>query len=222
MCNGRLFIVYSSTVSAKPESHTVAAERDILLPYQSQIHQRFTTHSPLVSYILKKLDTYALPERFVLIPMLESSFNAKAISHANAAGLWQLMPATATRFGLSVSKTDDQRFDELASTEAAIKYLAFLYRKFEGNETLTLAAYNAGEGRVQRAINRQNNAHFTSLSLPKETKTYIARFYALDSLIDISSLKGQHFQPFSLFANTPQITAKPLIDFQTLPPLISL
>ncbi|WP_420791550.1 lytic transglycosylase domain-containing protein [Enterovibrio qingdaonensis] len=219
---GVIFILYCSVLSAKPENHIIAAQRDILLPYQAQIQNRFDTYSPLVSHILKRLEDYALPQQFVLIPMLESSFNAEAISHANAAGLWQLIPATATRFGLIVSDTTDQRFDEFASTEAALKYLSFLYRKFEGNQTLTLAAYNAGEGRVQRAINRSKDANYLSLRLPSETRTYIARYYALNNLIDVSSLKHLHFQPFSLFIGTPQRTTQPLVDFSSLPPLISL
>ena len=86
--------------------------------------------------------------------MLESSYNPKAVSSANAAGLWQLIPATATRFGLQVSDNEDQRFDSKASTQAALAYLAFLYKKFDKDIALTLAAYNAGEGRVARAIKK--------------------------------------------------------------------
>ncbi|KXF81143.1 lytic murein transglycosylase [Enterovibrio coralii] len=207
---------------AKPLPEDVSKEHSILAPYQQQIEARFNAYSPLVSHILKQLKALGLPEQFVLIPMLESSFNANAISHANAAGLWQLIPATAERFGLNVTEGKDERFDEFASTEAALKYLAFLYRKFEGNQTLTLAAYNAGEGRVQRAIQRQKHTHFSSLSLPTETKTYVARFYALASLLDIDALHQHHFQPFSLFTNTPSKTTQPLVDFSSLPPLISL
>ncbi len=156
------------------------------------------------------------------MPMLESSYNPKAVSHANAAGLWQLIPATAQRFGLTVDTKQDDRFDTEASTAAALKYLTFLYNKFDQNMALTLAAYNAGEGRVARAIQRAGSNDFQKLTLPKETRQYVSRFFALEKLIDIGQLQSSSFQPLLLFASDAPMVSQPLIDFSPLPPLVNL
>ncbi|BBM66243.1 hypothetical protein VA249_28890 [Vibrio alfacsensis] len=175
-----------------------------------------------MNYILKNLKQRALPEQFVLVPMLESSYDSQAVSHANAAGLWQLIPATATRFGLKVTSEYDERFDERASTLAAIDYLAFLYNKFDQDMALTLAAYNAGEGRVMKAINKADSSQFALLGLPKETRQYVSRFYALQQLIDIKQIEPASFQPMLLFSSSSNFNVQPLIAQDRLPPLIEL
>ncbi len=134
---------------AKPNEETITQQYQVLAPYQSQIAKRLDSVRPLLDHIFKQLKLQSLPPTFVLLPMLESSYNPQAVSHANAAGLWQLIPATATRFGLQVSDTDDERFDTKASTQAALKYLAFLYEKFDQDLALTLAAYNAARDAYQ-------------------------------------------------------------------------
>lgn len=159
-----------------------------LSPHQTLINQQFLRFLPTVQQILLRLEQHQLPKSLVLIPMLESTFNPKAVSPANAAGLWQLMPATARRFGLTVNKQQDERFDINRSTEAAIAYLSFLYQKFNHDVMLTLAAYNSGEGRVQRALNQQAEKHFPSLRLPQETINYVHKFYALMDIVDIASI----------------------------------
>lgn len=207
---------------AKPHEVTISQQYQVLAPYQTQITQRLDSVSPLLDHIFKQLKQKSLPANLVLVPMLESSYNPKAISHANAAGLWQLIPATATRFGLQVSDKQDERFDTKASTQAAIRYLEFLYNKFDQDIALTLAAYNAGEGRVARAIKKAGSQDFTALTLPKETQQYVNRFYALERLVNIQKLRTDSFQPLLLFANQPSIYAEPLIDLSRLPPLVEL
>jgi soluble lytic murein transglycosylase-like protein len=160
--------------------------------------------------------------------MLESSYNSNAISPANAAGLWQLMPATAKRFGLQVSDTRDERFDIKISTQAAIAYLTFLYKKFNQDITLTLAAYNAGEGRVARAIKGAGSREFKHLTLPKETQHYVKRFYALQQLVNVQQLVNTQQDlakpPASLllFSSQPKFSHQPIINFRRLPSLIKL
>ncbi|MGF1747916.1 MULTISPECIES: lytic transglycosylase domain-containing protein [Vibrio] len=193
-----------------------------LSPYQQQILNKFEQFEPLVSSIFQQLNQRSLPDYFILVPMLESSFNPNAVSHANAAGLWQLMPATAQRFGLNVSKTNDQRFDIALSTSAALQYLSFLHQKFNGDISLTLAAYNAGEGRVQRAIKRAGSTQFSHLTLPHETVNYVHRFYALQQLVDMSELKSKPSTGFMLFVTDQQWQKAALIDLTPLPPLITL
>lgn len=207
---------------AKPHNTTIEQQFQVLAPYQTQIKQRLDSVSPLLDHIFKQLKQKSLPANLVLVPMLESSYNPKAVSHANAAGLWQLIPATATRFGLQVTNSKDERFDTKASTEAALAYLAFLYNKFDQDIALTLAAYNAGEGRVARAIKKAGSRDFKALTLPKETQQYVNRFYALERLVSIQKLRTDSFQPLLLFANHSSNYTEPLIDLSRLPPLVEL
>ncbi|WP_341662436.1 lytic transglycosylase domain-containing protein [Vibrio sp.] len=195
----------------------IAAQSQVLLPYQTQIEKRLKSNQDLIHNIATKLAQSSLPKEFILIPMLESSYDPFAVSHAKAAGLWQLMPDTAKRFGLHVSDSNDQRFDVEASTNAAISYLQFLYLKFN-DLALTLAAYNSGEGRVARAISKAKSREFSKLRLPEETRRYVHRFYALQKLISAEKLL-QNSKRFYLFGHQSSL---PLIDLTPLPPLVKL
>lgn len=207
--------------AAQSFQQQIRQQHKILSPYHHQITARFSLYQPLLGHIFQQLKQRSLPPQLILLPMLESSFNPEAISHAGARGLWQLMPATARRFGLSVAP-DDQRLDVFSSTEAALKYLSFLYNKFDGDIALTIAAYNAGEGRVTRAVARANSREIEHLALPAETRQYVARFYALHSLIDVETLDKNTFQPLLLFSTEQAITRKPLVNLRPLPPLVKL
>jgi hypothetical protein len=103
-----------------------------------------------------------------------------------------------------------------------MQYLDFLYRKFDGDINLTLAAYNAGEGRVQRAVKKAGSRQFSDLRLPKETVDYVHRFYALLVLVDVTSLKQNSVAPMWLFASESHWKNVPLVDLNPLPPLVSL
>ncbi|MCS0367834.1 lytic transglycosylase domain-containing protein [Vibrio diabolicus] len=212
----------SITSQAKPSPADIQTQYQVLAPYKPQIAKRLDSSSLVIHHIFKQLQSHSLPKSLALVPMLESSYNPKAVSHANAAGLWQLIPATAQRFGLTVDTKQDDRFDTEASTAAALKYLTFLYNKFDQNVALTLAAYNAGEGRVARAIQRAGSNDFQKLTLPKETRQYVSRFFALEKLIDIGQLQPSSFQPLLLFSSDAPMVSQPLIDFSPLPPLVNL
>ncbi len=214
-----IFVFFCQTTSAAPSQSAIDTELKVLSPYQVQIQQRLDSKLSLINQIFSILDERELPEAFVLVPMLESSYRADAVSHANAAGLWQLIPSTAKRFGLIVEENKDERFNTSASSLAATSYLAFLYQKFEGNLALTLAAYNAGEGRVTRAIKQANSRNFANLKLPRETRQYVARFYALQSIINISKLRNHNKATLFLYGSQ---SSGPLINLAPLPPLISL
>ncbi|WP_157810374.1 lytic transglycosylase domain-containing protein [Vibrio sp. HA2012] len=155
-----------------------------LAKFTTLINQQFEHSRSIVQYILAELETRELPISLALIPMIESSFQPDAVSEDDAAGLWQLMPQTAKQYGLTVSKAIDERFNLYKSTTAALNYLAFLYQKFDKNLSLTLAAYNAGENRVQK--NLEKNKYFAELPLPDETIQYVYRFHALQQIVDLS------------------------------------
>lgn len=116
-------------------------------------------------------------ELLMSVVSVESAGNPRALSSKGAVGLWQLMPDTARRFGLTVTPSIDHRIDPTISTRAALQYLTELYRRF-GDWQLTLAAYNAGEGAVARAIRRGNTRDFYQLAklrlLPPETREYVS------------------------------------------------
>jgi hypothetical protein len=117
-----------------------------------------------------------VPPKFIALAAIESAFNPNALSPKGARGLWQLMPATAARFGLRVNAASDDRLEPTLSTRAAARYLRSLYRLF-GDWTLVLAAYNAGEGAVQRGIQFGSTRDFWRLrennQLSRETRAYV-------------------------------------------------
>lgn len=132
--------------------------------------------------ILEKLKKAGLPEELSWLPLIESGFKHSAFSPARALGLWQFIPSTGIRFGLSRDKFIDERMDPDKSTDAAIKYLKALHDMF-GDWTTCLAAYNCGEGRVIREINKKKIPYLDNFwdlyeSLPRETARYVPRFFA--------------------------------------------
>ena len=217
----KLMILYCfklSFLNASPTTADIDTQWQVLSPYKTQIEVHLKNNQSLINKIANKLKAHSLPTDFILIPMLESSYDPSAVSHVNAVGLWQLMPATAKRFGLQVSAAKDQRLNVQASTEAAILYLQFLYTKFD-DVALTLAAYNAGEGRVARAITQAESRHFSELQLPAETRRYVHRFYALKKLIQIKDILQNQKSRLYLFDHKNSL---PLIDLSPLPPLVTL
>jgi membrane-bound lytic murein transglycosylase D len=117
-----------------------------------------------------------IPEEWIWIAEVESSMNPKAKSPAGAAGLFQLMPRTATSLGLAL-RPEDQRLDPALNARAAARYLRALHKRF-GCWSLTLAAYNAGQGRVA-SLCRAHGSTFDAIAprLPLETRLYVPRVF---------------------------------------------
>lgn len=151
--------------------------------YLQQVAERAR---PYLYHIVSGLSANHLPAELALLPIVESAYQPTAESPKSAAGLWQFMPSTGQDFDLTQNDRYDGRLDIEASTQAAIRYLSFLKRHFNGDWLLALAAYNCGLGRVDDAIssNRANGlpTDYWSLHLPEETQDYVPRFLALSNI----------------------------------------
>ena len=133
---------------------------------------------PLMAPVLEK---NGLPKDLVYLSMIESGFNNRAFSSARASGPWQFMSATGKKFNLRITDFVDERRDPVKATQAAVDYLTYLYSLF-GDWHLAAASYNAGEGRVGKAIRAADAADFFTLSeggfLPNETRNYVPKLIA--------------------------------------------
>jgi membrane-bound lytic murein transglycosylase D len=129
----------------------------------------------------KALDDYKLPRGLAYLPVIESAYVPSVTSHSGAHGIWQFMPETARDYGLRVDWWVDERADPERSTRAAAAYLKDLYRQFN-DWPLVLAAYNAGPGRIRRAMQSTGATTFWELldaaAVPKETRGYVPTFFA--------------------------------------------
>jgi membrane-bound lytic murein transglycosylase D len=137
-------------------------------------------------HIVEEVELRGLPSELALLPFIESAFNPQAVSSARASGMWQFMPATGKDFELQQNLFRDDRRDVLASTRAALDYLQQLHAQF-GDWQLALAAYNWGQGNVQRAIDRNRKAGrptgYSSLRMPEETRNYVPKLQAVMNIV---------------------------------------
>jgi membrane-bound lytic murein transglycosylase D len=156
---------------------------------------------PFMHYIVGEIELRGLPMDLALVPMVESAFEPAAVSPKQAAGLWQIMPATGRQYGLTLDAWYDGRQDIQASTQAALDYLKYLNEFFAGDWLLTLAAYNAGEGTVQRAIDANREAgkptDYWNLELPRETLAYVPKILALSRVVANPRVHGLALRPIN-------------------------
>ena len=158
-----------------------------------------TRAAPYLYYILQQVKKRHLPAELVLLPIVESGYNPFSLSHAGAAGIWQLMPGTASGYGVRQNGWYDGRRDVIASTRAALNYLAYLQTFFDGNWLLAIAAYNTGEGNVLSAIKRNirqgYETSFWSLPVAQETRDYVPSLLALAVIISHPDRYPIYFPP---------------------------
>ena len=172
------------------DNNRIAAQRNWYLKHPNYMQRVAMRAKPFLHLIVEKLEQQNMPLDLVLLPIVESAFDPFAYSHGRAAGMWQFIPSTGKRFGMKQTWWYDGRRDVLASTQGAIDYLNYLVKMFDGNWLHALAAYNSGEGRVQRAIRKNKKmgkpSDFWSLDLPKETRAYVPKLLALADILDKS------------------------------------
>jgi membrane-bound lytic murein transglycosylase D len=161
-----------------------AVRKNVTL-FSEKIRERFSVYLnrsgkyiEMMKTILKEHD---VPEEIVFLPLIESGFNPYAYSPARAAGYWQFIASTAKHYGLEINWWKDERRDPVKSTVAAASYLKDLYKMF-GSWNLAMAAYNAGEGKILRALNKNKSDDYWSLLntryIKNETKNYVPKFIA--------------------------------------------
>jgi len=138
-------------------------------------------------FVINELENSNLPLELAILPYIESNYDPFSISSSGAVGMWQFMPRTGRLYQLNRSWWSEDRHDPFKSTEAAIKYLEYLYQRFDQDIYHTLAAYNAGPSLLDRRINQNKRrglqTDFWSLNVPVQTKNYVPKFIALRELI---------------------------------------
>lgn len=148
-----------------------------------------------------------IPEAFLSLAMAESNFSAIAYSNARASGLWQFMPYTAQKFGLKINLYVDERRDPIKSTRAAIEYLKYLHDRF-GKWYLAALAYNCGEGRLDRAIQKAGTDDLATLLdeqkkyLPLESRLYIRKIIILEEISNSEDFLVGHESAYLLNRGT--------------------
>ena len=164
-----------------------AAERKWFAEHPDYLDRVFTRAQRYLPYIVAELERRDLPLELALLPIVESAYDPFAYSHGRAAGLWQMIPGTAKRFGVKQNWWYDGRRDVVDSTRAALDYLEYLYEFNDGNWLNAIASYNSGEGNVRRAVRRNTGAgkpiDFWYLKLPKETSMYVPKLLALVEIV---------------------------------------
>ncbi|MGD8257804.1 MAG: LysM peptidoglycan-binding domain-containing protein [Desulfobacterales bacterium] len=174
-------VVINRHVQKEIDLFTKGRERQSFI----QAYRRSGRYRPA---IVNALTEAGLPTELSWLPLIESSFKVRALSRSRALGLWQFIPSTGYKFGLTRNKFIDERMDPTKSTAAAIDYLKELHGMF-GDWSTVLAGYNCGEMRVLRVIRSQNLNYLDNFwdlyeRLPRETARYVPRFLATLHIIN--------------------------------------
>lgn len=163
------------------------------------------------------LEENDLPAELYYLAMIESGFRTDAHSRAKAVGVWQFVSGTARRYGLRIDRHVDERRDPIRATEAAAKYLRDLYNVF-GSWHLAMAAYNAGEIRILRAVFKGRTRNFWELiqakTLPRETSEYVPKFLAV-------ALIGQNPEKYG-FKSVATVESYPSLEAIEVPGSLEL
>ena len=166
-------------------------------------------------HIVEEVEKRGMPTEIALLPMIESAYNPQAYSRSQASGIWQFIPSTGKHFGLQQNWWIDNRRNVIVATDAALTYLQKLHGMF-GSWDLALAAYNAGEGTVGRAIERNRRlglgTDYESLSLPPETRNYVPKLQAVKNIMTNPGKYGLKIQTIANTAYFTRVSAPAQID----------
>lgn len=199
---------------------------DVTSPYTSKFENWYASRPDYVEkmmdrsqkylfYVVEEVEKRGMPTEIALLPMIESAYNPKAYSRSHAAGIWQFIPSTGKHFGLQQNWWVDNRRHVTAATQAALDYLQKLHDLF-GSWDLALAAYNAGEGTVGRAIAKNKRSglptDYQHLQLPLETVQYVPKLQAIKNIVTHPERYGLNIQTIPNEAYFAEITPPYQID----------
>ena len=169
------------------QNRRIQVERDWYVRNPDYLARVFARAQLYMPYIRSELARRGLPLELALLPIVESAYDPFAYSFGRAAGLWQLIPGTAKRFGVRQNWWYDGRRDIVDSTRAALDYLEYLHKLNDGDWLNAIASYNSGEGNVLRAVKRNRAAgrpiDFWNLKVPRETAAYVPKLLALVDIV---------------------------------------
>jgi len=184
---------------ALPQVQHYAVDREVEW-YRSRpdfLDRTFRRGERYLYHIITEIERRGMPLELALLPVVESAFNPVAYSRSRASGLWQFIPSTGKHYGLAQNWWIDERRDVLLATDAALTYLQYLHRYFNGDWFLAIAAYNGGEGTLSRAVSRNAAAgrptDFFSLDLRTETRDYVPKLLAISRLVANPGAYGLQF-----------------------------
>lgn len=205
------------------------------LQHKEYLNELATNAEPYLYYVYDQTRKRGMPAEIALLPMVESNYYPFGVSTTGATGLWQMMPGTASGFGIKINWWFDGRRNIRASTQAALNYLSYLHNHF-GNWLLAIAAYNSGEGTVEMAIQHNKRlgkpTDYWSLPLPYQTKMYVPKLLALANIfsnadtyhIDLPTIANHdYFQPVQMHGQinldrVAQLADTPLATIRLLNP----
>lgn len=173
---------------AVPNINTELSQKwtDYYASHPQSILTMTTRASKYLYHVVDELHQRGMPTELALLPFVESAYNPSALSRSKASGLWQFIPSTGRYYNLKQDWWLDERRDPIASTDAALDYLDYLY-EFQGDWHLALASYNWGEGAVKRAIAKNEkqglSTDYLSLTMPEETSNYVPKLQAFKNII---------------------------------------
>ncbi len=170
------------------DNRRIEAQRDWFVRHPDYLDRVFTRAQRYMPHIRAELERRGLPMELALLPIVESAYDPFAYSHGRAAGLWQMIPGTARRFGIRQNWWYDGRRDIVDSTRAALDYLEYLHELNDGDWLNAIASYNSGEGNVLRSVRRNRKAgkptDFWNLKVPRETRAYVPKLLALVDIVN--------------------------------------
>ncbi|TPN83525.1 lytic transglycosylase domain-containing protein [Aquimarina algicola] len=175
------------------------------------LFKRANKYFPIIEPILKE---HGVPDDFKYLAVIESGLT-QAVSPAKATGFWQILKGTGKEFGLEVNQNVDERYHIEKSTEVACKYLKRAKKRF-GSWTLAAAAYNAGNGGINKQLVRQNAKTYYDLLLGEETGRYVFRIIAVKEILSNPKRYGFNFRSEDLYTHVPTFNVlvdEPIADF---------
>ena len=178
---------YASQVNPYAENYM----QEYLKANQNYLLNLNKTGKPYFNFIDGILIQYGLPKELKYLAVIESDLKSNALSSAGARGPWQFMDYTAKQYGLVVNQNEDDRTDYFKSTNAAAKYLLYLYKDLK-DWLLVIAAYNGGPGRVYSAIKKSGSRNFWNLQyyLPEESRNHVKKFIATHYIMETGNVDG--------------------------------